>query len=540
MSYKNNLYCIWGSFGFDANSINFYTLYTQKTFANRDSLYSTELGNTFVLNDSSLLQVNLAVKNYSDSTGYVRFINVSINDAQINYTAYIDRNDNAHFDREDTVFSNARVEISDSTQTSSYSLNTLGHYDYYTFPGRYISGLISYDQHLRYYDVEPVTDTSILTHRGHVDSVFFRLVPKPDIQDLQISIIPLNIARSGFTTTYKILAKNVGTAMIRNVQVKFLKDSLQTIDSVYNSPFFIADDTVVWNIDSLDVYRSNEFTVRCLNAVPPALNTGDTLNLYALITPTDNDWYLKDNTFDLQQLARNSSDPNDKTEAHGSAITLQQLSNRDYLYYTIRFQNTGNSYATNIIIKDTLASTLDWSTFEMLSASHYYTLDIQNKRNVTWTFNGIYLPDSTSYETYSHGYVSFRIKPAEGLTTDASIYNRAAILFDYNLPVFTNTVTTSIIDERPTGIKNHGIKDIRLFPNPATQNIQLEFNELSPGNLSVQITDIQGNQVHQEYIKPNAGYNVVQLNVGNLPNGIYFIQLNDDKENLYYGKMIKR
>jgi hypothetical protein len=60
------------------------------------------------------------------------------------------------------------------------------------------------------------------------DSITFRLTPKPNIQDLQVSIVPTIGARPGFNSSYKIIAKNVGTKMMYLPMVKFIKDSLQT------------------------------------------------------------------------------------------------------------------------------------------------------------------------------------------------------------------------------------------------------------------------------------------------------------------------
>ncbi|MBK8352790.1 MAG: hypothetical protein IPL21_14315 [Saprospirales bacterium] len=59
---------------------------------------------------------------------------------------------------------------------------------------------------------------------NETDSITFRLTPKPNIQDLQVSIVPITIARPGFNSSYKIIAKNVGTKMMYLPMVKFIKD----------------------------------------------------------------------------------------------------------------------------------------------------------------------------------------------------------------------------------------------------------------------------------------------------------------------------
>jgi len=319
-----------------------------------------------------------------------------------------------------------------------------------------------------------------------------------------------------------------------------LKDVLQTIDTVDILPSTTIDDTLIWNVDSMIIYETKEFTVTCRNAVPPTLESGDTLQLYACINPFENDSSAKDNLFSMEQIVVNSVDPNDKLESHGAGITPQQLANRDFLYYTIRFQNTGTASAVNIVVKDTLEENLDWTSFEMIKASHVYTMNVNNRRNITWTFNNIYLPDSTTSEPYSHGYVHFRIKPSEGLNANSTINNRAAIYFDYNLPIFTNTITTKIIQERVTNITQKEIKAIKLFPSPTKGNVQLDFDAKQYQNIVLKIIDVLGNEMHQEIIKSMIGLNSVQINLSDYANGVYYIQLNADNKSLYYGKVLKQ
>ncbi|GEM_PF-4204670 len=62
----------------------------------------------------------------------------------------------------------------------------------------------------------------------------------------------------------------------------------------------------------------------------------------------------------------------------------------------------------------------------------------------TWDFKKILLPDSTTDEAGSHGFILFKIKPTTGLTVGDEFTNKAAIYFDYNLPVITNLDKTVI------------------------------------------------------------------------------------------------
>lgn len=513
-----------------------------------ESIASGTCVHLFAIDDSTLLFISEAYKNGNqDSTAFLKFYRISLNTNRINYSIYIDKNNNGIQDVTDTTFSNCLIELNDGNTIQNLQPNNLnysgtdGTYTKYLLAGTYISKLISYEQTLKYYTVSPVSKTSTFTtNYNGIDSITFRLTPKPNIQDLQVTIIPTTGARPGFQSTYKVLAKNVGTRTIGNINVKFLKDSLQTIETTAILPASVIDDTLIWNIDSMAIFESKEFTVACRNAIPPDLNANDTLHLFAGITPFENDSFVIDNSFGLKQVVVNSIDPNDKIESHGGGITTQQVANGDYLYYTIRFQNTGTSYATKIKITDTLSDKLSWNTLEILANTNNLTYKVENKNILTWWNDNIYLPDSTSDEINSHGYVSFRIKPVSNLLPTDIIENRAHINFDYNAAVITNTVTTQIVEQRVTNIKQKEIKGIKLYPSPTDNMVQLEFDVLKNQNITLKIVDIQGKQLYQELLKSNTGLNTIQINLRDYANGVYFIQLNTDGNNLYYGKVLKQ
>jgi uncharacterized repeat protein (TIGR01451 family) len=134
---------------------------------------------------------------------------------------------------------------------------------------------------------------------------------------------------------------------------------------------------------------------------------------------------------------RGSFDPNDKTEIHAGTLTTTQYAGGEYLEYKIRFQNTGTDTAFFVTVKDTLQNSLDLATLEIVSASHPFTFRL-NGNIATWDFKHIKLPDSTTDEVGSHGFILFKVKPKTGLLVGNVFTNNAAIYFDFNLPVITN------------------------------------------------------------------------------------------------------
>jgi uncharacterized repeat protein (TIGR01451 family) len=141
-----------------------------------------------------------------------------------------------------------------------------------------------------------------------------------------------------------------------------------------------------------------------------------------------------------------SFDPNDKQVSPIGFTENNYVRPGTELEYTIRFQNTGTAEAVNIVVIDTLSTDLDMTRFQMMSVSHPYKLAVSGKGRpiLTWTFTNINLPDSTTNEPESHGYIKFKIKPNEGIAEGTIIENFADIYFDFNEPVRTNTTVSNI------------------------------------------------------------------------------------------------
>ncbi|MGB0932584.1 MAG: DUF7619 domain-containing protein, partial [Chitinophagales bacterium] len=122
------------------------------------------------------------------------------------------------------------------------------------------------------------------------------------------------------------------------------------------------------------------------------------------------------------------------------------------LTYKIRFQNTGNDTAFRVMIVDTLPQGLEGASLNLGNSSHDYTFDIKFGNLLVWTFDNILLPDSTTNEPESHGFVQFSILPKADIELGAKIENKADIYFDFNEAVATNQVFNTIAEDLNSGL----------------------------------------------------------------------------------------
>jgi uncharacterized repeat protein (TIGR01451 family) len=311
------------------------------------------------------------------------------------------------------------------------------------------------------------------------------MVPVGAINDLRITIVPVSAARPGFKAKYHVKYENSGTTTITNGTVKLVKDNRTTFSTATTTPSGIVADTITWTFSNLKPLQTAELTVELQLGAPPALNNSDTLEHYITIDPATGDSTPLNNRSDIKQPVTGSYDPNDKTESHGNGFDEQMLVDGEYLNYVIRFQNTGNDTAFRVLVRDTLNNRMDWNSFEMISASHPYTLSITNQNKLEWKFDPIVLPDSTKDLAASNGYVSFRIKPKSTLVTGDTIANRAGIYFDFNPPVITNKEETIIA---PPTLARPAINGLVAEYCRKAQTITGKIANLQPANTGVTTT----------------------------------------------------
>ncbi|MBL0356087.1 MAG: hypothetical protein IPP72_04015 [Chitinophagaceae bacterium] len=270
----------------------------------------------------------------------------------------------------------------------------------------------------------------------------FCIEPNGVHNDLEITFLPAwPPARPGFDAGYTLVYKNRGTTTLSgNVQLNFDNNKMNFVSASENVTAQ-SSGQLTWNYNNLQPFESKTINVRFNLLPPPVNNIGDTITYLATITPTINDETAFDNSFILPQRLIGSFDPNDKQCLEGSQLDISKIS--DYLHYQIHFQNEGTDTAFNVVVADTLSDKLDWNSFELIGSSHPVDVKLTNNK-AEFIFQNIKLPYKAIDEPGSNGYVAFKIKPKPSVVIGDSLNNKAAIYFDFNLPVITNTATTIV------------------------------------------------------------------------------------------------
>jgi PKD repeat protein len=268
-------------------------------------------------------------------------------------------------------------------------------------------------------------------------------------------------------------------------------------------------------------------------------NCGDAIGTslgYVVTVPLDDNDAFVD--IDCRTLT-GSFDPNDKSVQPAGITANRYIDDDNILNYRINFQNTGTDTAFTVVITDTISAVHDMSTFVNGGSSHPCELEITGQGILKWTFNNILLPDSTTNEPESHGFVTYAIKlhPMTEEDYGTLVLNNAAIFFDFNPPVITNTTQLTfwnlpIIYLANIEEMNQDAK-ISLYPNPSSSVIfvesEVEIKELS-------LYDISGKKLITK--KVNASN--AELSIETYLPGTYLLRIKDKSGKISVKKFEKR
>jgi len=240
------------------------------------------------------------------------------------------------------------------------------------------------------------------------------------------------------------------------------------------------------------------------------------------------------------QQNRGSYDPNDKSAQPKGYDTQNYIYNYTDLDYKIRFQNTGTDTAFLVVIRDTISPLLDLTTLTMGASSHNYTWRVYGERVLEITFDNIMLPDSNVNEPASNGFIRYRIDQKDGNVAGDVIYNAADIYFDFNAPIKTNETFHTIGENFVTVLSNSMLLSedniqVKIYPNPFTQNATLEVEGKTYKELQLTIYDVSGRVVLEKQATSN---NKVEISRGNLEPGVYFYQLSGGVTLINTGKIV--
>lgn len=230
-------------------------------------------------------------------------------------------------------------------------------------------------------------------------------------------------------------------------------------------------------------------------------------------------------------------DPNDKLASPNGIGNEKIIAPNVGLDYKIRFQNTGTDTAFTVIIRDTLdLEVYDLRTFRTGIASHPFTFSMAG--NIAeWRFDNILLPDSTTNEPASNGFLHFKVDQLADLADGTIIANKAGIFFDFNPPIITplsklvvsrKAILTSVAQPRLN-------LPVDIFPSPFNEHLVVDLHTTGE-EYQFELFDVLGRSHLKAILR--SGRN--QINTTDFPRGIFIYRLTDRRGGSQSGTITKR
>jgi len=442
-------------------------------------------------------------------------------------TVYYDANQNGMRDGGELGLPNQYVEI---TPPGAYGLtNSTGHYTFYADTDSYSYGWNS---------MPPWTITSLpAAYNDYVPPSesgkdFGIWAPPSDLDYTQTVGYVTGMMRCNAKGYSTINLLNSGFVPENGTVTLLFSNNLNFDDTTSTSGYSVIGNSIRWSYSNLMPGQQIMINGNFNNG--PA---GDTVLFTYVDSVFDASWNFQraySNSFSI--AIRCSFDPNDKAvDPEGIGPEHYTLMSEELLY-TIRFQNTGNDTAFNIMVLDTLDEDLDISTFQVVASSHPLSVQINPDRMVRFAFQNILLPDSIVDEPSSHGYVVYTIKPNAGLIDGTIIENTAHILFDLNPAIVTNTTFNTMVYSIPMNIEGRNLNfGGRIFPNPGTGGVWLHLNTPSEEKHFLKIYNTIGEVVLSKVFLGTKIFISDFLNPG-----MYILQVRNASGDLIYNTKLNR
>lgn len=436
--------------------------------------------------------------NYNTITGVITF------DAQ-----------NNGCDINDDTFPFIKINIDDGAEGGSTFTNSSGEYNFYTQDGTFtVTPAI---ENASFFNILPTNaPINFPDTNNNIEIQDFCITANGVHPDIEIAIAPTIPARPGFDAEYLITYKNKGNQTVSGDVTFSYDDTVLDFISSTETPTSESTGFLSWDYSNLLPFESRNIYVTLNVNGPmetPAINIDDQLDFTANVNPVVGDELPADNTFDFKQTVIGAYDPNDITCIQGDIVNPSEIG--EFLHYLIRFENTGNAAAENVVVKTEVnPAQFDISTLQLLSSSHNPYVKVTGN-TMEFIFENIFLEASGG-----HGNILLRMQTKEDLQINDTVTKDAEIFFDYNFPIETNDANTTFATLSNADFEID--KSVSLYPNPVKDALNIKASSTIK---SVSVYDVQGRLLQTTTNSTSE----INIDLSTQPNGMYFVKIITDK-----------
>jgi len=183
----------------------------------------------------------------------------------------------------------------------------------------------------------------------------------------------------------------------------------------------------------------------------------------------------------------------------------------------------GRATLTDVPAQGMLVYLIDAGTNQVLT---YNYTDVNGAYSFSNLANGNYIIYPEDYD--------YRTTPSPAISLAGAADSITGVNFKQHTTARTITPTTVPVG---TSILLSSKSEIQVFPNPASGNLNIQWNKQQPGSSELIITDVIGRKVYEAAVNMTSSSGQLPLDISSLRNGIYLISVKTEKTE-YNGKLI--
>lgn len=443
-------------------------------------------------------------------------------------TVLFDLDNDGDCDIETNLQPYVRIDLTDGTDAISSFTNADGEYIFYTPAGTFT--LNPTIEHPEYFTITPSeAEVTFPVVDNSIEVVDFCISPNGVHPDLEVVIAPVDFAVPGFDAIYKIVYRNKGNQVMTQAEGVnlFYQDQFMDFVSASETPDSQSEGLLSWDFADLLPFEERSILVT-MNINAPTdpdnpVNIDDILVFEALVEPEAGDETPEDNTYTYEETVVGAFDPNDIHCLEGSIEDPVNIG--EQLHYRIRFENTGNFPAQNVVVTMEInPEQYDPETMLLLNASHEVDARLVGT-TAEFFFQNIQLSSG------GHGNILLAVETLNSLEEGDEVLSKADIYFDYNYPVTTNDAITLF---EATMSTQDPVLDARIsvYPNPVQDQLTVKAEETIS---SIEWYDVAGRLLRIHLVNDSE----VTLDLSKQATGVYFMKIYTE-EGANVKKIIKK
>jgi len=183
---------------------------------------------------------------------------------------------------------------------------------------------------------------------------------------------------------------------------------------------------------------------------------------------------------------------------------------------TSSLENTVSAYTTINEANDSMTVII---VNRDMSSAHNVIVNINGFPAVNGNYSTLQLSDLPSSET-------FNSHTSNALKKSIAAVNSNA----FNITVPALSTTAVILTKLTTGISElkNGINEIKIFPNPAKDKINVSWSTTIAGQTEISVFDVMGRKMLNSFMKYD-GYSPISIDISPLEKGVYFLSVKNNQ-----------